>query len=85
MATSLPTEVEVFHRFLGEAIRDGGREMTVEESVAEFRAYQKELARFHEGLETSLDQARRGEAKPLDAEALKNEIRRELRDEGVTD
>ena len=85
MATSVLTEVEAFHQFLGKAIRNGGREMTIEESVAEFRAYQDELARFNAGLQKSLQQAQDGDAEPLDAEALKDEVRRELADEGIAD
>lgn len=83
--TATMTEIESFHRFLGEAIRNGGRDLTIDESVAEFRAYQEELRRFNQQLEASLEEARRGEAEPLDVDALKAEIQRDLADEGISD
>jgi hypothetical protein len=83
MSTSALTEIESFHRFLGEAIQNGARHLTIDESVAEFRAYQEELRRFNKPLQESVEQARRGEARPLDVDTLKDEIRRELADEGL--
>lgn len=82
---SAMTEIESFHRFLSEAIQNGGGHLTIDESVAEFRAWQEELQRFNKPLQESLEQARRGEARPLDVDSLKDEIRSELADEGVSD
>ncbi|REJ80636.1 MAG: hypothetical protein DWQ34_13320 [Planctomycetota bacterium] len=59
--------------------------MTIDENVAECRAYREERARFNERLQASLEQARRGEIEPMDAESLKDEIRKELTEEGLTD
>ena len=47
---------------------------SLEEGLAEFRAWQSELVRFRTGLDQSLRQAAAGEAKILDSEAMKARI-----------
>lgn len=37
MATQLPTDLEVFHDFLGQQIENGGRELSPEELLAYWR------------------------------------------------
>ncbi len=82
---SAPSEVEAFHQFLGQKLQNGGCRWSLDESVAEFRAFQSELARFNDSLRESIEQSRRGEAVPLDVEQLKTEIFEELAQEGITD
>ena len=63
-------ELVEFYRFLGERIDSGAKEMSLEESVEAFRACQRDSARLRQHLTPSIEQARRGESKPLDAEAV---------------
>ena len=77
MATDL-TELERLHRWVGEQLENGGREMCLDESLAGFRAYQDEAERFNKMLQQSIEEAKRGEAKPLDVGALKARVRERL-------
>jgi hypothetical protein len=74
MATILENELESFARFVHDRSNSSVPLESLEESLAEFRAWQSELARFRTGLEQSLKQAAAGEAKPLDTEALKARV-----------
>lgn len=85
MATIPESEMAAFHRFLGEKLDLGASEMTVEESVEAFRAYQRDVARLRQRLAPSIEQARRGESKPLDAEALIERVTRRLTEKGIVD
>jgi Arc/MetJ-type ribon-helix-helix transcriptional regulator len=52
---------------------------------ARSKAYQDEVTRFRAELQESIEQADRGESRPLDPEALKREIRKELAEEGISE
>jgi len=64
-------ELEEFHRFIGRHLQSGGSELTVDRSVAEFRAYQDELERCREAVRPALEASVRGESEPLDMEDIK--------------
>lgn len=85
MATVPESEMAAFYRFLGERIDRGASEMTVEESVDAFRDYQRDVARLRQHLAPSIEQAKRGESKPLDAEALIERVARRLPEKGIAD
>jgi len=61
MAPVPESEVLAFYHFLGEQINCGANEMTVEESVEAFRAYQRDAASLRLHLAPSIEQARRVE------------------------
>lgn len=84
MATD-STDLVRFRRFVDEQLAGEAHEVSLAEAIARFEAYEAEKARFGETLQESIEQARRGEAAPLDCDALKNEIRAELADEGIND
>ena len=67
-------EIELFYNYLGRRIADDGGDITPEDSVQEFRAYQAELQRFVEETHHAEQQSNNGEAKPLDLEALKQRV-----------
>ena len=85
MATVPESEMAAFYRFLGEQIDRGASEMTVEESVEAFRAYQRDVARLRQHLAPSIEQAKRGESKPLDAETLIERVTGRLSEKGIAD
>jgi hypothetical protein len=78
-------EVDQFHRYVSKRLGNGFAGHSLEESLAEFRAYQEELASFRAVLQESIEEARRGEYGPLDVEQMMAEIRAELAKEGITD
>jgi|AP95_1055475.scaffolds.fasta_scaffold234514_2 Arc/MetJ-type ribon-helix-helix transcriptional regulator len=72
------TELEQFQRFLTRWLQDDDRHQSLDHVVREFRLYLTEVSRFHAELNESIDEVARGEAAPLDVEALKAEIRSEM-------
>ncbi len=85
MATAEENEVLAFYRFLREQIDRGESEMTVQASVEAFRAYQRDVARLRGHLAPSIEQARRGESKRLDAEAVIERVNSRLSEEGIAE
>jgi hypothetical protein len=70
MPVDVKAELREFHGFLGRQLENGGATMTVEESVAEFRAYQEELRRCREAFRAALEASLRGESTPLDMQDI---------------
>ena len=86
MATGTPqTDIDAFCDFLGRIRQNGIHDLSPEDSVRQFRAYQEELKKFREDTEVSLEQSRRGESKPLDDEAFMSRVWKRLAEEGITD
>ncbi len=83
--TAPENEVLAFYRFLGEQIHRGANEITVEESLEAFRASQCDAARLRRHLAPSMEQARRGESKPLDVEAVIERAAGRRSEEGSAD
>ena len=84
MPTTLAEELSAFSRFVTDRLSDDESDLSLEESVHAYREYQEELARFNEGLMRSVAQAERGEAGPLDVEAVKQRVRARLAQDGIT-
>ena len=86
MATDIPdNEIQAFYHFLGEKLVTSDQSLTPEESVEAFRAHQRDAERLKKHLEPSLEQARRGDSKPLDGDALIDRVNKRLANEGITD
>jgi len=85
MASVGGNELVAFYRFLGEQIDSGAKEMSLEESVEAFRATRCDAACLRQHLAPSIEQARRGESKPLDAEAVIERVTDRLSNEGIVD
>jgi hypothetical protein len=72
---SIPfSELELFHRFLDETIRNGGRDLGLDEALKSFRVYQEQLARLRQEIQPALDRSLRCECRPFDAAAFKQRI-----------
>lgn len=67
----LDNDLECFAKFVQKRLNSGVPLESLEENLAEFRAWQSELVRLGTGLDQSLRQAAAGEAKILDTEAMK--------------
>ena len=78
-------DLQAFHAFVSRQLQNGGKNLTPQQSVDEFRAYQAEAERFIKETQESVDQADRGDAKPIDSEKLMDEVCKELAEEGITD
>lgn len=75
-------DLQAFHEFVGRQLENGGRNLTPQQSVEEYEAYQDEVRRMNELIQESIDS---GPAKPLDREALMQRVRERLAAEGITD
>lgn len=85
MATAIDTQtdLEEFHRWLGERLKNGKPAFTLKESVAEFLAWKNERERLREALQPALERSRRGESLPWNKEAIWAEARRRLAAKGI--
>ena len=78
-------DLQAFHAFVGRQLQNGGKNLTPQQSVEEFRAYQAEAERFIKETQESVDQADRGEAKPIDSDALMKRVMKRLAENGVSE
>ncbi len=85
MATQLPSELESFQRFLTEQIQGGDAELSPEESVKAFRAYQDDLQRLREDIQPALERSLKGERELFDINDVKARGRKRLAKKGITD
>ena len=84
MASDLSSDLDEFKAFVSERLKVSN-DLTLEESLERFRKYQRELASAREKLREAEEQSARGESGPLDAGAVKSEVRERLAAEGVTE
>ncbi len=86
MATQVPTELESFHRFLTLQLESGGKDLSPEESLDAFRAYQRDLARLKKDIQPAVERFQRGEGgRELDYDAIKQDVTQRLAERGITD
>ena len=87
MATDIETQtdLEAFHKFIGELLKKGKQKLPVEESLVVFREYQQELERLREEIRPALERSLRGESKPFDPEDIIRRAKKRLAEEGITD
>lgn len=75
------TTIHAFYEFLGRRLASGADGLTPEESVREFQVYQEELNRFVNETQLAAAQSQRGEAKPLDVDAVMQRVTNRLENE----
>jgi hypothetical protein len=85
MPTDTQHDLHEFHTWLGTQLSNGGGRMTLEESIAEFRAYQEELDRCRAEIRVSLDELERGELEPLDMGDVIRRVTTRLQARGISD
>ena len=85
MATVQGSDFADFCDFLVRIRSAGAVDLTPEQSVAQFREEQEKLRRWNERNTISAEQARRGEAKPLDVEALLSRVEQRLAQRGIAE
>jgi hypothetical protein len=84
MSTVLPTELQAFHQFLNSLI-DQAPDMSPEQSVEAFRAYQADHERLREEVRPALERSLRGESEPLDMNDIKSRGRKRMAQRGLAD
>jgi len=88
MAIGLQNEREAFNRYLDEHCGESLNGHTLEESLADFRAYQRQLADCRAQVQAAMDSADSEGTEPLTEEKLDEMIgewNAKLRKEGVVD
>ncbi|MCH8828426.1 MAG: hypothetical protein IID45_02495 [Planctomycetes bacterium] len=85
MTTTAASELELFQRFIESQLKNQDRIPSPEESLTEFRAYQKELEKCRKELQPSIARSLRGEGQEFDAEDLKRQIGLDTSAKGVSD
>jgi len=68
MATEILNDREAFNRFLDERFGGSMNGHSLEQALAEFREYQKQLAAVQAKVQRSIEAGGRGESQPLDDE-----------------
>lgn len=84
MSTDVSTELESFQYFLALQLKHGRKDLTPEETVERFRAYQRDLEQLKHEIEPAIEQCDRGEAEPLDIERVIQDGMRRWNDRGDT-
>ena len=85
MATDSSNEFQKFNDFVSQQLAGRDEELSLEESVAAFRAYQAELARCREELQPPIDELDTNGGTELDIDAIIARGRRQLEQEGILD
>ena len=75
-------ELRDFQRFVDEEVESGSC-ASVDEAVAKYERSREELARFRSETQPAIEQSERGEARPLDAEALERTVTESLMARGI--
>ena len=71
MATGTDSEVQLFYHFLGQRLESGEPTLSVEEAVAAFQEYRRDVAKFQDDIQPALDQVENGETREIDFDAFK--------------
>ncbi|MCE9555060.1 MAG: hypothetical protein K8T91_17045 [Planctomycetes bacterium] len=86
MAIDVPTgEVHAFYAYLGQRLQQGDQPLSPEESLRDFREYQRQLEDLRSKLAEAERSSQRGQSQPLDMDALKARVRHRLSSEGIVD
>jgi hypothetical protein len=86
MATDSSTTVsdaEILYQYLGNRLANGGRLLPVEQLLAEFAEYRRQLTQVRALIREAEEASARGESGPLDLEELFERADKQLDNEGV--
>ena len=85
MSTENPSEFHDFNRFVTERLSATKADLSLEESVAAFRAYQSELAKCREALKPALNELDGTGGSLLDMASIIARGKQMLADEGISE
>jgi hypothetical protein len=87
MATDLSslgsTDVELLYQYLGQRLESGAQVASLEETLAEFAEYRRELEQMRASLREAEASSARGESKPLDLDEFFARADNRLEAEGI--
>ena len=82
---SVPDEFYDFSRFVNEQMSDQMDGLSLEESLAAFRVYQKELSRFKNKIQPALDELNESGGSDLEMDSIITRGRQQLAEEGISE
>lgn len=85
MTTKTPTDYLDFDRFVVERLSKSDSDISLEESVAAFRAYQSEIARCRREIQSAINELDADGGSELDIKSIVERGRAILAAEGVTE
>ena len=81
----LQIERDAFNAFIDGRLGQASRDLSLEDALSEFRAYQRELADARAKVQQAKESSRRGESAELDIDQFVQEVNGELNAEGIHD
>jgi hypothetical protein len=84
-ADETQTELEEFHRWLGERLAKGKPKFTLDQSLNEFRIYREQRDRLREELREAIERCDRGEVIEWNLEEAEAELMRRLAAKGISE
>jgi hypothetical protein len=79
------TEAELLHQYLGRRLANGGRKESLDQLLADFAEYRRELERLRAMLQEAVESSARGESAQLDVEDVIRRGRARMAAEGIVD
>ncbi len=79
------TEAELLHQYLGRRLSKGKLNLPLDQLMAEYAEYRRELDAFRATLREAEESSARGESKPLDVDDIIRRGRERLAAEGIVD
>lgn len=83
MSTDEISEKQAFDTFIAEQLGGELNDLSVEQAVAQFREYQRDLDRIRERIALAEEQYNRGNAKPLDDVKFRNRLNMLMDEKGI--
>ncbi|MCA9101025.1 MAG: hypothetical protein KDA63_07750 [Planctomycetales bacterium] len=83
MSAESPSEVELFQQYVGDRLARGTADASLEQTLADFRAYQQQLNELRGKVHEAIEESVRGESAPFDAESSKRRLRERLAQEST--
>ena len=80
-----PTDIELLRDYLGERIDQFGRDLSLDEALAGFQEYHRQLQELRGKVREAENSLARGEGRPLDVDAIIGRVRKRLAEQGVSD
>ncbi|MBX3433840.1 MAG: hypothetical protein KF847_11005 [Pirellulales bacterium] len=82
MSANSPSEVQLFHDFIGPQIAAGRGPASLEAAIEQFREHQRQLSDLKDKIRVAEEQSAAGQSAPFDIEATKAALRTRLAAEG---
>ncbi len=88
MATDMPpspSDAQLLHDYLGRQLHEAGDRLSLDEALAGFQEYYRQLSDLRGKVGQAEESLARGEGRPLDVDAVISRVRNRLAKQGVSD